>query len=160
MINGILHVNVVCTDIERSLKFYRDILGAKLILSMLEEGESASLAEAIGFKGVTQYRAYLLSFGEGSKTSPTTLIDLLQWTKPLVKGKPYDSGNNVGIARICFTVDDIDKTYEDLKAKGVEFITPPQDVDLCPGALRPMLHRVCFFRDPDGVMLELAAAAK
>ncbi|MEE8173850.1 MAG: VOC family protein [Dehalococcoidia bacterium] len=159
MIARIVHVNVVCTDIERSLRFYRDILGAKVV-SALGGGESAELAEAMGFEGVARYRAYLLSFGEGSKTSPATLIDLLQWTKPPGKGKPYDAMNNVGIARICFAVDDIDKTYEDLKAKGVEFVAPPRDVELRPGAVRPLLHRACFFRDPDGVMLELAAPAK
>jgi catechol 2,3-dioxygenase-like lactoylglutathione lyase family enzyme len=159
MIARIVHVNVVCTDIERSLRFYRDILGAKVV-SSLGGGESAELAEAMGFEGAAQYRAYLLSFGEGSKTSPTTLIDLLQWAKPPGKGKPYDTMNNVGIARICFAVDHIDKTYEDLKAKGVEFITPPRDMALRPGAVHPLLHRACFFRDPDGVMLELAAPVK
>ncbi len=63
----------------------------------------------------------------------------------------------MGIARICFSVDDIDKTYEDLKAKGVEFITPPQNVELRPGAKHSLPHRICCFKDPDGVILEMSA---
>jgi catechol 2,3-dioxygenase-like lactoylglutathione lyase family enzyme len=27
MINRIVHMNIVCTDFDRSLKFYRDVLG-------------------------------------------------------------------------------------------------------------------------------------
>ena len=158
MIARLAHVNVVCSNIERSLRFYRDVLGAKVI-SLLDGAESAEVGKAMGFDGPALARAYFLKFGEGSKKSPSTLIDLLQWIKPAVKGKPYGRLNNVGIARICFSVDDIDKTYEDLKAKGVEFITPPQNVELRPGAKHSLPHRVCVFKDPDGVLLELEMEA-
>jgi catechol 2,3-dioxygenase-like lactoylglutathione lyase family enzyme len=127
---------------------------------MLSGAESAEIGKAMGFDVPTRSRAYLLAFGEGSKTSPSTLVDLLQWTKPSVKGEPYDSLNNVGIARLCFAVDDIDKTYEDLRSKGVQFINPPQNIELRPGAKDSLPHRVCCFKDPDGIILELAAPLK
>ena len=54
--------------------------------------------------------------------------------------------NRPGLAHLAFEVDDVDQTYEDLKAKGVEFfITPRNAGDI----------RLAFFRDPDGNELEL-----
>ncbi len=82
MITRLMHVNVVCSDIEESLRFYRDILGAKVIPA-IGGGESVEIGRALGFDGPVLFRAYLLAFGEGSKTSPSTLIDLLQWSEPL-----------------------------------------------------------------------------
>ena len=156
MITGMLHVNIVCTDIERSLKFYRDILGAKVVVPDLQGDESPVPGKIFGFKGAATFRGCLLAFG-GSKSSPATFIDLLQWIKPPAKGKPYASVLHVGIPRICLGVDDIDKTYEDLKAKGVQFISPPQYIDLSAGSSRSLLHGECAFRDPDGVVLQLTA---
>ena len=43
---------------------------------------------------------------------------------PPPQGQPYPSLNNIGICRIAFSVDDIDRTYEDLKAKKVECLAP------------------------------------
>ena len=151
MITRVVHVNVVCSDIERSLKFYQDVLGAKVVAKIAGE-ESSEVGEAMGFNEPAKARTYMLSFGQGSKASPATLIDLLQWVKPSGKGKPYRGLNHVGICRIALAVDNVDKAYADLKAKGVEFISSPQDVDLAPA----MQYRVCCFLDPDGVILELA----
>ncbi len=43
---------------------------------------------------------------------------------------------------ICFLVDDVDKTYRNLKDKGVEFVTEPKD--------RPWGVRDATIIDPDG----------
>lgn len=156
MITRITHANIVCTDIKRSVRFYCDILGAKVI-SPLRVESSPEISKGLKFDVPASYQAYLLSFGGGSTESPATLIDLLQWLQPPVTGEPYDCLNHAGIARICLAVDDIDKTYEELKAKGVEFLTPPVNVVLRPGHGNSMPHRICCFKDPDGVILELAA---
>ena len=51
-----------------------------------------------------------------------------------------------GLVHMAFEVDDVDQTYEELKAKGVEFfITPRNAGDI----------RLAFFKDPDGNQLEL-----
>ncbi|MGQ9524274.1 MAG: VOC family protein [Armatimonadota bacterium] len=52
-----------------------------------------------------------------------------------------------GLGHIALEVDDVDAVYRDLAAKGVEFHVPPTDAG----------HgiRLAFFRDPDGLELEL-----
>jgi len=51
-----------------------------------------------------------------------------------------------GFVHLAFEVDDVDATYEALKAKGVAFHVEPRSV----GDIR-----LAFFRDPDGNELEL-----
>ena len=50
---------------------------------------------------------------------------------------------------------DIDKTYKDLKGRGVEFLSSPQTVGI------PEIgdFKLCCFRDPDGIVLELVQAS-
>jgi catechol 2,3-dioxygenase-like lactoylglutathione lyase family enzyme len=52
-----------------------------------------------------------------------------------------------GEPSFSFLVDDIDKAYEELKAKGVEFVEPPRDTLW--GA------RAAIFLDPDGHQIQL-----
>jgi len=163
MINRIIHVNIVCTNLERSLRFYHDTLGGDVIISKpvgARKTESLGSGIAMGFGGPAQWGAYFIRFGDQVPLGGAylgegaTVIDLLQWTKPASVGRPYDRLNNVGLARMALAVDNIDKAYSDLKAKGVEFISPPQKVDLeRPGEGRV---KVVAFKDPDGTFLELA----
>ncbi|NLT72828.1 MAG: hypothetical protein GXX94_01345 [Chloroflexi bacterium] len=55
-------------------------------------------------------------------------------------------GAEGAFAHLAFEVDDVMATYEELKAKGVEFFVEPREAG-------PM--QVAFFRDPDGNPLEL-----
>lgn len=49
---------------------------------------------------------------------------------------------------LCFAVDDVNQTCDDLRAKGVNLVTEPQD--------RPeWMIRTAHFRDPDGNLLEV-----
>ena len=79
------------------------------------------------------------------------MLDLVQFIDPPTQGQPYATLNNVGICRVAFTVDDIDETYEQLKAKGIQFVAPLKKLE-GPGVAR--IAVVCF-RDPDGTVLEL-----
>lgn len=112
MINRIIHVNIVCTNLERSLRFYHDTLGGDVIISKpvgARKTESLGSGIAMGFGGPSQWGAYYIGFGDPNREQ--TVIDLLQWTKPASTGKPYDRLNHVGIARIALGVDNLDKTY-------------------------------------------------
>ena len=85
-----------------------------------------------------------------------TVIDLLQWLKPASYGEPYDRLNHVGIARMALAVDDVDKTYNDLKAKGVKFISSPQVIDLKRGGGST---KIVVCKDPDGIAVEFVERA-
>ena len=49
---------------------------------------------------------------------------------------------------IAFTTDDLDRTYAELKAKGVEFVSPPEHADWGASAV---------FRDPEGNSFVISA---
>jgi len=92
-------------------------------------------------------RAALLLIGDDPRA---TRIDLIEWKSPSSRGKPYPKLNHLGIARVALRTRDLRATYEELKSKGVKFISEPV-----------VLHTpvgdslfACFY-DPDGTILEL-----
>jgi len=85
------------------------------------------------------------------KDETAPVLDLVQFIDPPPQGQPYPTLNNIGICRIAFTVDDIDKTYEQLKALKVEFVAPLKKIK---GPKDNQIGVVCF-KDPDGTILEL-----
>ncbi|MDO8674037.1 MAG: VOC family protein [Dehalococcoidia bacterium] len=148
MIKRMIHANIVVSDLERSLRFYRDILGAKVLFELDAETPDPALGTALGFTGAASYHGYLLGIGKGREA---TLIDLIQWLRPPGEGAPYDRMNHLGIARLALEVDDVDRAYDDLKAKGAKFISAPVDLHL------PTVGgtRIAALKDPDGIILEL-----
>jgi catechol 2,3-dioxygenase-like lactoylglutathione lyase family enzyme len=105
------------------------------------------VGEALGVK-VNKLRGVFMRLGDNPEAP---VLDLVQFIDPPTEGQPYPSLNNIGICRIAFTVDDIDKTYEELKAKSIEFVAPLKKMT-GPGGTK--MGVVCF-KDPDGTVLEL-----
>ena len=52
-------------------------------------------------------------------------------------------------------MDDVDKVYNYLKSKGVEFISPPQVADLTPETPGKDLIKIATALDPDGIFVQL-----
>ena len=144
MLQRLFHVNVCVRDMERSIRFYQDIGFNKVSDFTLDD---PSVGEALGLKA-RKLRGVFMRLGNDSN-SP--VLDLVQFIDPPPQGNPYPTLNNIGICRIAFTVDDIDKTYEELRAKKVDFVAPLKKVD-GPGGAK--IGVVCF-KDPDGTILEL-----
>ena len=59
--------------------------------------------------------------------------------------------SDVGSPHLCIVVDDINASYQELKAKGVEFFAEPLHIE--GGPLDGCWF--VYFRDPDGITLEL-----
>jgi catechol 2,3-dioxygenase-like lactoylglutathione lyase family enzyme len=157
----IRHMNIVCSDLEKSLEFYCDKLGGKLdrdrkAALTAKSQPSLELAEIMGFNEPAQYIAGLVYFGEGDP-SEQTVIDVLQYIKPVPIGRPLAEMNHIGIARINLLVDNVDKMYEDLKAKGVKFISPPREIVTGLGRRQ---GKACNCLDPDGVSVTLEQRLK
>ncbi|MFX0082654.1 MAG: VOC family protein [Candidatus Hodarchaeota archaeon] len=158
MIKRIIHFNVVCSDLEKSLEFYVDFLGGHLLGNRKKEDiigrktESEGVGIALGLGDTAEYKGWLIRWGYDKSA---TVLDLLQWTKPPSTGKPYDRINNVGITRISLEVDEVDKMYRELKSKGVEFISPPQVADLTPETPGRNLIKLATAKDPDGIFVNL-----
>jgi glyoxylase I family protein len=143
MIERIFHFNINCTNLQKSIAFYQK-LGFEVILDFGEGMESKEMAEAFGME-VADIKGVHLRIGDNTSA---TRIDLLEFKNPLPTGKPYPHLYHTGIARMCLKTTDIEKDYQELKAKEIEFISEPK---LLPGTT---VKIVCF-KDPDGTFIEL-----
>ena len=142
-LSGLLHVNINCSNFERSREFY-EMLGYQLLMPVPERGEG-DVAAAVGMHEYT-VRGALMKHRDGS------VIDLLEWREPADDSAPYAALNHLGLARLAFRTSDIDADIVQLRAAGVEFLSSgPGEV----AGPRGMATRFICFSDPDGTILEL-----
>jgi catechol 2,3-dioxygenase-like lactoylglutathione lyase family enzyme len=144
-ITGLVHVNVNCSNFDRSLRFY-ELLGFQKLVDVPARN-TEEVAAAVGMPPYTVKGALLIL-----KASKSPLvIDLLEWLDPNDSSPPYEHLYHLGIARIALSTDDLDSDVEFLKSNGVEFLSEPATVKLKDN---PATRFVCF-KDPDGTVLEL-----
>ncbi len=138
MIKEIRHIGIVVKDMESSLKFYRDLLGLKIIRDMNEKGEY--LNNMLSLKNV-EVRTVKLGI-----ENDNTLIELLDF-------KTHDDNEirnfyTIGASHVALTVSNIDKLSKKLSENNIEFNAEPQH---SPDGL----VKVTFCKDPDGTPIEL-----
>ena len=144
MVTGIHHASIVVSDMERSLKFYRDLLGMTVAVDTKMSGEM--LDKEVALQGA-QLRVVELGTGRHPP-----YVELLQYYSP--PGKPFPADAHccdVGIPHIALIVPNIHGAYRDLSKEGVRFTAPPQQVDA--GAFQGCQTAYCY--DPDGIVVEL-----
>jgi catechol 2,3-dioxygenase-like lactoylglutathione lyase family enzyme len=144
-VSRVFHLNVNCSNLERSLAFYRDLLGLQAVVRTTPDGPQPG--EAFGLD-TAQWDAWILADGRGLDG---VAIDLLQWLVPPPAGKPYDTANVPGFGRLGMTTNDIDGVYRRLVDAGVDCYGEPHDVDV--EGIPSMQAFVC--EDPDGTLVEL-----
>jgi len=138
MIKDIRHTGIVVKDLEKSLFFYRDLLGFKITKEMEESGGYIDNISALTGLKVTTVKM---------RAPGGQMIELLYYHSHLREQKQREICA-VGIAHIAFTVDDLNNEYERLRSKGVRFNAPPQ---LSPDGYA----KVTFCRAPEGTFIEL-----
>ena len=144
MVTGIHHTSLVVSDLERSLKFYRDLLGMTVAIDVEMSGEMLDLEVAL-----SGARVRVVELDPGGRAP---YLELLQYYSPA--GKPFPSDArccDVGMPHIAFLVPDIQDMYQRLSQQGVRFTAPPQYVDA--GAFQGCRTAYCY--DPDGIVVEL-----
>lgn len=146
-LTGIYHININCTNFERSLAFYK-MPGFKEVIDFGNGGDLV-LPNGSGLKlpSPARGRAKLLQLGEDPRSCH---IDLIEWLEPKTEGRPYERLNHAGVARVCFYTKNFWQDYEELKSKGIEFYSEPGIITY-PGG---QSLAVCF-EDPDGTVLQL-----
>ncbi len=113
---------VVVSDMERSVEFYRDRLGIPLKFQSPDWTEFQTGATTLAL--------------HGGGVAPT--------------GPPAgDPTKQAGSCSIGFNVEDVEKTYEELKAKGIRFVMPPTQREG-----EGIKLAVCI--DPDGLPIAFA----
>ncbi|HVN89006.1 MAG TPA: VOC family protein [Candidatus Binataceae bacterium] len=149
MITSIFHININCTNFERSLDFYQK-LGFKVVRDL---GETAlrKVNPGLRLPVDARLRAVLMVLGDNPRS---TRLDLIEWKSPKTIGTANADLLHAGMARIALRTKTLIEDYEDLKTKGIEFWTEPIMIDL-PGAKQEGF--VCC-QDPDGTVIELIQA--
>ena len=129
----VAHVMFNVTDLERSLKLYRDLLGFHV------SGE---------YEGAVIW----LNMGQFRDGQNLAFHDIGLYKVP--NAAPDNARKTVGLNHAAFrlrTAEDVDKAAELLKSNGVKILKGPathkEDGD-----------RYLFFEDPDGNVLELVAS--
>jgi catechol 2,3-dioxygenase-like lactoylglutathione lyase family enzyme len=141
----IFHVNVNCSDLERSLAFYTDLIG--LTPATRTTPESPQPGGAFGLDQV-QWDAWIL---KGDAGYGSLVLDLLEWKVPTPTGRPAGDPTATGFNRLGFTTPDLDALHARLVAAGADVWSAPTAIEFERGG--GMRLFVCG--DPDGTQLEL-----
>jgi len=143
------HINLVVSDLERSVKFYTELLGFREFRRAHLEGEW--IESIIGFKDVSADVAYVIA-PEGEPR-----LELLCFDTPRGKALPEHSlANTLGLRHIALRVDDIHEVARHLKEAGVKIFSTPVAVPTGVITHDTGHKTLCYFLDPDGILLELA----
>ena len=146
MLKEIMHVGITVTNIENSIKFYRDILGLTLKGQAIMEGKETDALFAMNNCKVK------IAYLNGSDNIISPPIELLEFVNnKTIKDKPQL--NKISISEICFRVDNIEKVYKHLIDNNVEYLSEPQEFDFT--AYGFSKSKALYFKDPDGIILEL-----
>ena len=149
MIHAVDHINLVVSDLERSVRFYTELLGFKEIKRAHLEGEW--IESIIGLKEVCATVVYVAA------PAGEPRLELLCFESPRGETIPANSlANTPGLRHIALRVKDIYAVAERLKGAGVKVMGEPVSVPT--GVItHDAGHKIlCYFLDPDGILLELA----
>ena len=141
---AVRHTGIVVTDMEKSLKFYRDLLGLKPVIDFEEKGEF--IDSVLAGSGI-QVRMVKMVADDGG------MVELLHYVSHPMSRAKDNKINEIGPTHIAFTVESMDETYERLSKVGVKFNSVPI---VSPDGKA----KLAFCQDPDGTYLELVEELK
>lgn len=146
MLNEIMHVGITVSDMNKSIAFYRDILGLSFQGELLMEGKETDLL--FGRENCKVRVAYL----NGSDSMMAPPVELIQFIGGEAEKTSSDL-HKTSISEICFKVTNIDEEYKKLIKHGVECLSEPQFFDFTDSGFGK--SKALYFKDPDGIILEL-----
>lgn len=135
------HHGLTVRDLDRTVAFFRDLLGAELEWEMtIGRGQSTRHAEAA-------YRVAMMLLPGGLR------VELFEYASPPPTTTEQPLIQNVGTAHLCIRVADIDDALVQIEKYGAKVIFPPREA-ASQGAPIPGA-RFMFVEDPSGIPLEL-----
>ena len=124
-INGIAHIQLTVSDMQRSVPFYRTLLHALEMVTLIDKPEYF----------------YCVGGRTGVAIAPAA---------PERKGEPFDQGR-LGLHHLCFRARsraDVEAIHRTALELGAKVIRAPRDDDWAPG------YYSVLFEDPDGIRIE------
>jgi catechol 2,3-dioxygenase-like lactoylglutathione lyase family enzyme len=137
MFKRVDHVGVSVKDMEKAIAFYRDIIGMEI---SMDREVDLPLAQITGLEGA-RARIVLMRLGD-------SVVELFDYKHPQGRERrPDHMQADYGLIHIGFMVEDFQNTYQDLMAKGVQFLGEP--VEIRPGVF------VAYFQGAEGEICEM-----
>lgn len=132
------HITILVSDIQKSKKFYKDILNLDCTFEEQIQGEQ--------FSKITGYKNLKLKFAVLKIPNTDVILELAQFMNPEQK-------INNDFRHIAFEVDDVDKIFKRVKQNNCQTISPPLTIK----DKNPKLNgkRFFYFNDPDGNLIEI-----
>ena len=143
MIKDIHHTGFVVGDLERSIEFYRDVIG--LDEKSRYERTGKGIEKVVGYEGAHLQIALM---GAGGVHS----LELIQYVNPPSGERPTNERSVIGGTHLAFHVDDIDSIFQAAVENGATRLNKPTEV--APG------RSACYMQDPDGNWIELLQIAE
>ena len=141
------HTGITVSNLERSLAFWRDVLGFEFSHTAHQKGELAQ--EITGVEGAEIKLAVLRAPG-GHK------IELLEYLAPADRKRANIRPCDVGSVHVALLVHDLGAVLERIAASNWKAAGKPQMLQSGPNVGK----RVVYVRDPDGATIELMQIAK
>ena len=137
------HIGICVSDWERSLRFYRDVLGFRYLSELQVAGEPSNTL--LQLANVDLRAIYLERDG--------TRIELLHYAAPGHRGDASPRPmNQLGLTHLSLRVENLAATLADLKKAGVQILQRTH-IDI------PAFEAAAIFiTDPDGTLIELVQA--
>jgi catechol 2,3-dioxygenase-like lactoylglutathione lyase family enzyme len=134
------HIGVCVSDLQRSIHFYRDLLGFERVSELEIGGEPATTL--LQLEEVDLHAVYLQRDG--------TRIELLHYRRPGVVGDGSPRAmNHVGLTHFSLRVDNLAQLLGELKSAGVRVLEKSK-IEI------PAFEAAAVFvTDPDGTLIEL-----
>ena len=151
MIRSVWHTSWTVSDLDRSIAFYRDLLGFELLRSYTRVGKF--IETVVGFEDA-ELRIAALRIPKAPEVPSGHHLELIQYVSP--KGIKLDLKTcNIGAAHLALATDSVHQDYDRLARHGVTFVSPPVLIEsgANPGGY------ACYLRDPDGFTIELVQPA-
>ena|ERR1700741_4050214 len=140
------HTGITVSNLERSLTFWRDVLGFELSHTAHQTGE---LARQITGVGGSEIKLAVVKTPSGHK------IELLEYLAPADRKHADIRPCDIGHAHVALLVDSLDAILEEIAASGWKAAGKPQTLKTGPNAGK----RVVYVRDPDGTTIEFMQVA-
>lgn len=137
------HTGLQVADLERSLRFYRDLIGLEVVSTRIIT--EPYIGELVGYAGV-ELRSAFLAIPGGDH-----MLELIEYRNvPRAAIDPQTS--NPGTAHVCFVVDDLPTLHRRLVAAGTKSMSPEP---IAPTHGPNVGRLVVYMADPDGIRVEL-----
>jgi catechol 2,3-dioxygenase-like lactoylglutathione lyase family enzyme len=137
---GVGHIGITVSDIDRSISFYRDVLGFEVGEKLRVGGEI--FEKVTGVQGAEIDIAFVRAHGQ--------FLELLSYVKPEGRTPSRLRACDPGFMHVAFKVKDLENVVASIEAHGFEPMNSIQTV--AEGPAKGL--RVIYARDPDGVVLE------